>query len=75
MAVVVGMPVEILGETPVAFVVPRAGCEIDSADTCAWANGRLEPHQRLFLVKVVESLPINDMGKVSRQGLLAEFTN
>lgn len=67
-AAVVGVPSEMWGETPVAFVVARA----PSADPAAlrdWANQRLGKTQRLADLCVVPELPRSEIGKVLKRQL------
>ena len=68
-AAVVGVPSERWGETPVAFVVPRQGCDLDGALLLAWANERLGKMQRLAAVEVVDALPRSAIGKVLKREL------
>jgi long-chain acyl-CoA synthetase len=66
---VVAMPSEEWGETPVAFVVPRAGASIDAAALKAWANERVGKFQRLNDVVIVDTLPRSAIGKVLKREL------
>lgn len=66
---VVGVPSQRWGETPVAFVVPRAGAPIDADALLAWTNQRLGKSQRLAAVEVAASLPRSDIGKVLKRQL------
>jgi acyl-CoA synthetase (AMP-forming)/AMP-acid ligase II len=68
-AAVVGVPSERWGETPVAFVVPRGGADVDAALLLAWANERLGKMQRLAAVEVVDALPRSAIGKVLKREL------
>jgi long-chain acyl-CoA synthetase len=67
--VVVGMPSQRWGETPVAFVVPRSGHGIDPAALMRWANERLGKVQRLAALELVDDLPRNAIGKVLKRAL------
>jgi long-chain acyl-CoA synthetase len=66
--VVVGMPSARWGETPVAFVVPRAG-GVESGELLAWANARLGKVQRLAAVELLAELPRNAIGKILKRTL------
>ncbi len=68
-AAVVGVPSERWGETPVAFVVPRAGAALDVHELLAWANARLGKTQRLAAVELLDSLPRSAIGKVLKREL------
>ena len=68
---VVGVPDERLGEVGMAFVVPRrdtAGnaLEIDPAALIAWCRERLANYKVPRYVSVVDALPKNATGKVTK---------
>ena len=66
---VVGVPSELWGETPVAFVVPRDGSAADAGAIREWVNARVNKIQRLAAVEIVESLPRSAIGKVLKREL------
>ncbi|SES25821.1 malonyl-CoA/methylmalonyl-CoA synthetase [Lentzea xinjiangensis] len=67
-AAVTGEPDDDLGERIVAWVVPAGAAP--SADELAGHVARLlTPHKRPRVVRFVESLPRNDMGKVMKRAL------
>jgi len=67
---VVGVPSRQWGETPVAFVVRRAGHEaIDDAALLQWANARLGKTQRLHSLRSIDTLPRSPIGKVLKRDL------
>jgi len=69
---VVGVPHRVLGETPLAFVVLRAGVpQPTEAELCGWANARLDKNQRLLGVVVIERIPTNASGKPLKEALRA----
>ena len=67
---VTGTPSEEWGEVVTAWVVP-AGPGLDAEAVVAFAAGQLAPYKRPRLVHLIEALPRNAMGKVSRADLSA----
>jgi HIP---CoA ligase len=63
-AAVVGAPDERMGEVPVAFVVARAGTEVDADAVITWARERIANYKVPRSVIVVDALPVNASGKV-----------
>jgi long-chain acyl-CoA synthetase len=68
-AAVVAMPSEEWGETPVAFVVLKAGALSDAATLKAWTNSRVGKFQRLADLHIVATLPRSAIGKVLKREL------
>jgi long-chain acyl-CoA synthetase len=68
-AAVVGVPSKKWGETPVAFVVARAGATLDAGSLREWANARLGATQRIAAIEVVAALPRSAIGKVLKREL------
>lgn len=69
-AAVVAAPHEKWGETPVAFVVPRAsGPEIDLDGLLGRVNARVAKYQRLSRIVLSDPLPRNALGKVLKREL------
>ncbi len=68
-AAVVGMPSEQWGETPVAFVVLRAGQVVQKDDLLAWLNARVGKTQRASGLHFVDELPRSAIGKVLKREL------
>lgn len=68
-AAVVGVPSAQWGETPVAFVVRRAGAADDAEAIRAWLNQRVGKTQRLSDLKLVADLPRSAIGKVLKREL------
>jgi long-chain acyl-CoA synthetase len=64
---VVGVPSDAWGETPVGFVVMRAGADPEAART--WTNERLGKTQRLSAIVAVDALPRSAIGKVLKREL------
>jgi long-chain acyl-CoA synthetase len=72
-AAVVGVPSDEWGETPVAFVVRRAGHD-DAPDAIRrWLNERVGKTQRLADVKLVDELPRSAIGKVLKRELRERY--
>ncbi len=61
---VVGMPDDRQGEVGCAFIVPRPGETIDSAEVIAWSRERMANYKVPRRVEVVDALPLNASGKV-----------
>jgi HIP---CoA ligase len=70
-AAVIGVPDERLGEVGRAFVVPRLGSVVDPAELIGWCRERLANYKVPRSVEVVESLPKNATGKVTKNVLRA----
>ena len=70
---VVGVTSERWGETPVAFVVPKAGAQVSAPQLLEWTNSRLSKVQRLARVETRESLPRSAIGKVLKRELRSAF--
>ncbi len=68
-AAVIGIPSEAWGETPLALVVRRAGCDISAEALMTWANARLGRIQRLGRLEFLDALPRNPAGKVMKREL------
>jgi acyl-CoA synthetase (AMP-forming)/AMP-acid ligase II len=72
-AAVVGVPSRQWGETPVAFVVLKAGSAAGAEEIRAWTNERLGKTQRLASVEIRETLPRSPIGKVLKRELREEY--
>lgn len=68
-ASVIGVPSPDWGETPVGYVVLRAGAETGAEALRSRANDQLGKVQRLSEVRIVEALPLNGLGKVIKADL------
>jgi fatty-acyl-CoA synthase len=66
---VVGKPHEVLGESIVAFVVPRPGCSTTVADVLKHCRGVLSSNKMPDEVHFVRALPIIENGKVRKTEL------
>ncbi len=70
---VVGMPDELMGEVPVAVVVPRSGSALDVADVLRHCRANLPPPLVPAAVRPAVSLPRNEAGKLQRAILAASL--
>jgi fatty-acyl-CoA synthase len=70
-AAVIGVPDERWGEAVAAYVVPRAGAEVDIAAVTALVRERKGPHQAPKRVEVVAELPVTGVGKIDKKALRA----
>ncbi len=70
-AAVVGLPHEVLGETPLAFVVLRTADDGPAVEAriCSWVNARLSKNQTLYAVRAIDSIPRNASGKPLKEQL------
>ncbi|QXV57645.1 acyl-CoA synthetase [Amycolatopsis sp. TNS106] len=67
-AAVTGEPDDDLGERIVAWIVP-AGAEPTAEELADHVAGLLSPHKRPRVVRYLEALPRNEMGKVLKRAL------
>jgi len=72
-AAVVGVPSEQWGETPVAFVVLKAGQSVPAAELKDWVNGRVGKTQRLSDLRYLDELPRSAIGKVLKRELRGQY--
>jgi len=68
-AAVVGVPSEQWGETPVAFVVRRAGDDTPADALLQAVNAQLGKTQRLARLQFIDELPRSPIGKVLKREL------
>ncbi len=66
---VVGVPSTQWGETPIAFVVLRAGSGAGEEELLQWANARVGKTQRLARLQRIAALPRSAIGKVLKREL------
>jgi acyl-CoA synthetase (AMP-forming)/AMP-acid ligase II len=70
-AAVIGVPDDRMGEVGKAFVVPRSGAQIDPQELIAWSRDLLANYKVPRHVEVVDALPKNATGKVTKNVLRA----
>jgi acyl-CoA synthetase (AMP-forming)/AMP-acid ligase II len=68
-AAVVGVPSEQWGETPVAYVVRKAGDGTSTEELLQWFNQRVGKTQRLADLHCIDELPRSAIGKVLKREL------
>ncbi|MFI5606064.1 acyl-CoA synthetase [Amycolatopsis sp. NPDC051903] len=68
-AAVTGEPDDDLGERIVAWVVPAAGSQPSAGELADHVAKLLAPHKRPRVVRYLDALPRNDMGKIMKRAL------
>ena len=68
-AAVTGEPDPDLGERIVAWIVPAPGCRPSERELADHVSGQLSPHKRPRVVRYLDALPRNAMGKVLKKAL------
>ncbi len=68
-AAVVGVPDDRLGEVGAAFVIARAGADVDPDEVIAWAREQMANYKVPRYVEVRTDLPCNASGKVLKYEL------
>src|SRR5690606_9691528 len=63
---VIGVPDERMGEVGMAFVVPRPGSTLDVDTLRAWCREHLANYKVPRYFQLVDSLPMNATGKVTK---------
>jgi HIP---CoA ligase len=69
---VVGVPDDRLGEVGRAYVIPRAGGEVDEASLIAWCRDHMANYKVPRAVVLVDQLPLTASGKVQRFALRSD---
>jgi acyl-CoA synthetase (AMP-forming)/AMP-acid ligase II len=70
-AAVIGVPDERMGEVGKAFVVPRTGATLTAEDVIAFSRDKLANYKVPRFVEIVDALPKNATGKVTKNLLRA----
>ena len=68
-AAVIGIPDERMGEVAMAFLLPAPGMEIEQARFLAWCREQMANYKVPRRVQVLQSMPINAAGKVTKNVL------
>ena len=68
-AAVVGVPDADLGERVVAYVVAKAGQEVDLTEIADLCQAKLAGYKRPKAIYAIDQLPRNTMGKVTKNQL------
>ena len=63
---IVGVPDPVLGEVPMAFVIPRAGETLTAEEVIGFARGRIANFKVPRHVEVVSEFPLTGSGKVQK---------
>jgi acyl-CoA synthetase (AMP-forming)/AMP-acid ligase II len=63
---VIGVPDERMGEVGMAFVVPARGASLTPESVIAWCRASMANYKVPRRVEIVDSLPANAMGKVTK---------
>ncbi len=63
---VIGIPDERMGEVGMAFVVPRPGTVLSPDEVVAWSREHMANYKAPRRVAIVDSLPLNASGKVTK---------
>ena len=66
---VIGVEDEVWGEAVTAFIVTRDGAELDYPTLKAWCGERMSSYKIPKQIKLLETLPRNAMGKVTKPAL------
>ena len=68
-AIVVGMPNDISGEVPKAFVIKNKDAQVSASELIRFCKARLAHYKVPREVEFVEELPLSSTGKVLRRVL------
>ena len=66
---VIGVPDAEAGEVPRAYIVPRAGCQLDPDALTAYVSGRVAAYKAIRQWEVVAAIPRTPSGKILRRVL------
>ena len=68
-AAIIGVPDEIAGEIPKAFVVQKEGAETTEEELIEFVRERVAPYKRIRMVEFRDELPMTLVGKVLKKDL------
>ena len=66
---VIGVEDDTWGEAVTAFIVVRDGSELNYDTLKSWCDGKMSSYKIPKSIKIVETLPKNAMGKVTKPAL------
>jgi malonyl-CoA/methylmalonyl-CoA synthetase len=66
---VIGVPDDTWGEAVTAFIGLKEGASLEYADLKHWCEGRMSSYKIPKDIKLVDALPRNAMGKVTKPAL------
>lgn len=66
---VLGLPDDTWGEAVTAFIGLKPGATLDYEDLKAWCDGKMSSYKIPKAIKIVDALPRNAMGKVTKPAL------
>jgi long-chain acyl-CoA synthetase len=64
---VVGVPDDLAGELPKAYVVPKEGSDCSGDELIEFCKERLSPYKRIRLVEFIDEIPKTQVGKILRR--------
>ncbi len=73
-AAVIGVPDDETGEAPVAFVVAKAGVDVDTDEVAGFVAGQVARYKQIKRVEIVDSIPKSASGKILRRILRANVS-
>ena len=71
---VVGVPDDLAGELPKAFIVPKDGESCSEDELIEFCKERLSPYKRIRLVEFIDEIPKTQVGKILRRILRDRVT-
>jgi long-chain acyl-CoA synthetase len=72
-AAIIGVPCPDWGETPMALIILKQGKNETKEGMLDWTNQRLGRLQQIRLIKFVDSLPRNSLGKILKKDLVKQY--
>ena len=70
---VIGVPHDVFGEQPIAFIVARPGRAVTANELLAFLDGKLASHKKPRRFELVAELPMSPIGKVLKTELRAPY--
>lgn len=66
---VIGVEDEVWGEAVAAFIGLKAGSSLQYEDLKGWCNGKMSSYKIPKMIRIIDALPRNAMGKVTKSSL------